>query len=640
MTWRIENVGVYSNKTNRIHKLPTFKPGLNIITGDSQTGKSGLLAIVDYSLGSKRCTIPQGVIRDKVSHVGVQLKGEKGRFVLVREMPKAGRAGSESVFLEKGPAVELPDEAPDARWNLDGAKEQVSEFTGISSMPLLTNDSSTDLEDRHAANIRHTIPFLFQPQDVIASRTVSFVGVQDSFKRRAFADAALYFLGVLTPEHLNLRREMRELRLQQNRIDRQTEEAKRLRARGFEQGMQLWNNAVGFGLVETSVEPTSETDLVRRLETVAAGSQAMPDFQETPDLVSLQTEEASMRDQLRRRREETAELGEFIQHSKLHEAGAISNLRRLNLQSLVPPEGSNGMPCPVCGSKQVVAHDLVERLDAGRKKMALAGKPSVRLLGRIERQKTKKDQEIMALQDHLRDVRERLRTRVSQIDADRKVLEQARSRNLLVGRILEYVGSMKATATQATDDVQGIRKRLQQLEALVGDKSTRDRQKKVESSLSTRMTALTKLLPVEFPDNPVQVNLEQFRIEVQLESNRWTALDEVGSGANWLSYHVVAMLALHEEFRAAKAPIPSFMMLDQPSQVWYPPEQDDDHHLPSDDKDIQSVRQVFKLIKDRCEASGTQATVLDHAKFAEPWFVDSLLDEWRNGRALVPTEWR
>lgn len=41
-----------------------FTEGVNIITGDSKTGKSALVEIIDYCLCSSRCTIPKGRITD------------------------------------------------------------------------------------------------------------------------------------------------------------------------------------------------------------------------------------------------------------------------------------------------------------------------------------------------------------------------------------------------------------------------------------------------------------------------------------------------------------------------------------------------------------------------------------------------
>lgn len=44
---------------------------VNIITGASRTGKSALIPIIDYCLGSDKCTIPVDIIRDACSWFGV-----------------------------------------------------------------------------------------------------------------------------------------------------------------------------------------------------------------------------------------------------------------------------------------------------------------------------------------------------------------------------------------------------------------------------------------------------------------------------------------------------------------------------------------------------------------------------------------
>ena len=45
-------------------KLVPLEQGVNIITGESKTGKSALVEIIDYCLCSTRCTIPKGKITE------------------------------------------------------------------------------------------------------------------------------------------------------------------------------------------------------------------------------------------------------------------------------------------------------------------------------------------------------------------------------------------------------------------------------------------------------------------------------------------------------------------------------------------------------------------------------------------------
>ena len=51
-------------------RVVALTPGVNIITGESKTGKSALVEIIDYCLCSTRCTIPKGKITE-FSHLYV-----------------------------------------------------------------------------------------------------------------------------------------------------------------------------------------------------------------------------------------------------------------------------------------------------------------------------------------------------------------------------------------------------------------------------------------------------------------------------------------------------------------------------------------------------------------------------------------
>ena len=43
---------------------------INIITGASRTGKSAIIPIIDYCLGSNKCTIPVDTIRLRLKNKG------------------------------------------------------------------------------------------------------------------------------------------------------------------------------------------------------------------------------------------------------------------------------------------------------------------------------------------------------------------------------------------------------------------------------------------------------------------------------------------------------------------------------------------------------------------------------------------
>jgi hypothetical protein len=116
-------------------------------------------------------------------------------------------------------------------------------------------------------------------------------------------------------------------------------------------------------------------------------------------------------------------------------------------------------------------------------------------------------------------------------------------------------------------------------------------------------------------------------------------LTNIGSAKNWIGYHLVAHLALHKWFYENNRPVPRFVMFDQPSQGFFPEQVSDATKI--EDADWGSVRQQFMLFYDVVNAlqGGVQIIVCDHANFTDEWFQDCLVENWRDGKALVPRNW-
>ena len=85
-----------------------FLPGkINIITGESGTGKSSLTAIIDYCLGSGKCSIPVGIIRDMTLWYGVLLKLDQTELLLARQDPGIQQS-TDIMYWQQGNDLEIP----------------------------------------------------------------------------------------------------------------------------------------------------------------------------------------------------------------------------------------------------------------------------------------------------------------------------------------------------------------------------------------------------------------------------------------------------------------------------------------------------------------------------------------------------
>lgn len=132
-----------------------------------------------------------------------------------------------------------------------------------------------------------------------------------------------------------------------------------------------------------------------------------------------------------------------------------------------------------------------------------------------------------------------------------------------------------------------------------------------------------------------------------MRGNRDDYLWEIGSGANWLAYHLAVTLSLQRFFLdSPHHPVPGVLVYDQPSQVYFPRRAAGNVFLNTEwrDEDVVAVEKVFRtLASEVLKAKGRlQIIVLDHAD-QDVWGHIAgvkLTEEWRDGRQkLVPMDW-
>jgi hypothetical protein len=80
-------------------------------------------------------------------------------------------------------------------------------------------------------------------------------------------------------------------------------------------------------------------------------------------------------------------------------------------------------------------------------------------------------------------------------------------------------------------------------------------------------------------------------------------------------------------------------MFDQPTQAFFPEEVVD--AADDENADWEAVRRQFSLMRDVVDAldGALQLIVCDHANLADAWCQDAVIDNWRNGVTLIPSDW-
>src|SRR5215813_13925260 len=110
MYFQIKEVILWPKKLGLQPRRVAFDLGkVNIITGESRTGKSAIIPIIDYCLGSDKCTIPVKTIRTACAWFGVLIQTGFGQKLLARKEP-GNKASTSEMFVVEGETVEIPNQ--------------------------------------------------------------------------------------------------------------------------------------------------------------------------------------------------------------------------------------------------------------------------------------------------------------------------------------------------------------------------------------------------------------------------------------------------------------------------------------------------------------------------------------------------
>src|SRR5690242_8058953 len=108
MSVNLRTIHLYSHD-GRTRTVSFKSSGLNIVTGQSKTGKSAIIDIIDYCLGRSRCYVAEGIIRQRVSWFGLEIGSGDERLFIARKNPGPGIETSPDIFIRRGTFSNPPE---------------------------------------------------------------------------------------------------------------------------------------------------------------------------------------------------------------------------------------------------------------------------------------------------------------------------------------------------------------------------------------------------------------------------------------------------------------------------------------------------------------------------------------------------
>lgn len=623
----------------KVRHLPFALGQVNIITGRSKSGKSVVGDIIDYCLGGDSCNIADGVVRDNVAWYGLLLQFEHERVFVARKNPDKGQQTTGVCYIDIGEKIEVPDNCDfSSNTNVSGIEESLTRRIGISENLNTPPEGQSRLP--LAANIRHALYYCFQGQDEIAAKNFLFHHQSDDFITQAIKDTIPYFLGAISEEALALENERSILKRKLTLEKRKLEENRYLMGGGSERAISLIGEARQAGLIDasTQIDYQNYREMYSVLQTAMNWSPSMIGSNSGMDRLTF------LQSKLQEIRDEFDEIGisldnarKFVGETAGYSGEAQHQKMRLESIGLFEQLNFNPGKCPLCSGTLEQPLPSVERIKASivnlDKSIANVTREQPKLrafISDLEREREKKQEEIKALEAEIDGLyqQESERARLRDINA---------RRGKVVGRISLWVESVENDTESEKQEqvVKRIEGRIKEIDDILDRDSVEERKQSALSRIQEDMTKWAKALQLEHSDNPYRLDLNKVTVVVD-KPERPVPLKQLGSGSNWVGVHLIAYFALQRFFVNANRPVPRFLFLDQPSQVYFLSELDEKQI------DWNEVNKMYQFIIDRTnELNGKlQVIVVDHADLKEDSFRQFICENWWPiDKNLVPIDW-
>jgi hypothetical protein len=551
-------------------------------------------------------------------------------------------------MIRRGATVDAPSfESLECDADDDAVGSLLSEALGIpeNQTAVPTEQSRTS----YSANIKHAYFYLFQKQGIIANKDQLFYRQNEQFMPQAIKDTFPILMGIapddLYEKETKLRTARRDLKILQKQLSEALEFSGQLNVRA----VGLLSEAQQVGIVSVGAIPDTTEAILEALNAVESWKPApVPD----EDVAHIAAIEDNI-DQLRKNRRSVEESLQATiqfterengfsdeaneQKSRLESINALPRNQKTGEWQWPFAESNLGMESPIAEALVCELKSLDEELEA-----VTGERPKMeKLIREITQERDLLNEKYRAKHEELS----------AAIAANEKIAEMG-NRNTAAARIVGRVSLFLETYMpennlgELEERIAEKVKQLHLLEAETGVDDSAERLASILSIISNQMGVYSKHLETEFCDRPLRLDLNRLSVVID-RSERPILMSNTGGGSNHLAYHLAALLSIHHYSFTHKRPIPSFLMLDQPTQVYFPSEEKYKASKGSveeteRDSDLEKVRSLFGMLYKFCteECPGFQIIVSEHANMRDEWFQNSLVEQpWTKPPALIPDDW-
>ena len=527
----------------------------------------------------------------------------------------------------------------------DGVETLLSRLLGIpenvTEVPLSSSRES------YRANIKHTHYYLFQKQGIVANKDQLFYRQNEQFQPQAIKDTLPILLGISSRDKYELESRLRGVQRDIRLNGKQLEQARVAVATSDEKALGLLSEARAVGIPLPDVGEAGSW--IEVLVSVLAWKPASVPEDDGLRVSAIENDLVSLREQRREIQQRVDAAIHYAKRSEGFETEAWEQKDRLTSIKLLPRNRSTGeWQWPFAeanlGMETPLAAALIAELESLEREMAavVGERPA------LDEYLASQRQEIQGIGDQIRSKEVELSAAITSSEIIAQMGNRNNAASRVVGRVslfLEGLVPDEELARLERED-RRLRTKADDLERQIGSDDSRERLVSTLNSIGMHMSGYIAALGGEFGQFPARLDLHNLTVAID-RPGRPIYMPRTGGGENHLAYHLAALLALHRYSANNNQPIPRFLLIDQPTQVYFPSEAvykaaDGSVETTETDADLEAVRRLFELLRRFTEedAPGFQIIVTEHANLRDDWFQTALVEgPWTKPPALVPKDW-
>lgn len=636
-----------------------FEPGkVNVITGASRTGKSAIIPIIDYCLASSDCFIPIDTIRDYASWYGIVFETQAEQILIARRVPE-GIKVSNDYYLLRGSVISIPPAIDIANETTEGVKYILNTLSAIPYFTL-TGDSEKKTYSNAHLGFRDLMALVFQNQDIVANQNILFYKTHEHDHRERLRNWFPFILGAENIDILKAKQRLQEIEKRLSLLKREYEKARAHSSSWMANMLGHLTIAKEYGLlVEDLTDATEAESLLQAARHLLAN---IPEYSHTKfnnieaandDLKTLDLEEEQLSTSIGLAKKRLVDLNKLKSGLIDYGNSVKKRVERLHISQWLNDIAAQSHECPTCGSLEHPKSRLeLAKISLAFQKAEEESKSVAEVPTSFSREELRIIQELESLLEKKKTIQQRYDFLLGKDKKAQEEFQRKKSMFLFLGHLKASMETFQSLGDggEFKDEIVKLESEYEELSKLTDRNGVQRRLENATAKVSQGMFNHLQTLDVDDKYRKIAPKFDTKNLSISVLSNdeHWHFLGEVGSASNWVSFHLALMCSLQEYFEEQKIScVPSFVIFDQPSQVYFPKLKRGAQSVESDikyeDEDVDAVKCMFKTIANSImnKRGAWQSIILDHADDAIYGKIEGVheVEVWRDGKKLIPEEW-